>query len=409
MATLKFFIRGVFNVEELTDDLGDQIQFNPDGTSLPSGTYMLYLRDILTRDEKWNVTFELWYISMDGRQHGRLLSMSGNVNLISVTRDPLDRRLMLAQVSEDLVKTWIIDWEEATVEGYVASGIRGLSKEPKYPYLKVSPQSAYAFSPDGHWLVWDCEPEGVSAYCLLDLEEGGGIAVYPEGENIEQDRVPSYYGWSPNSEWFLALCNTRLVNPNWKGGRCLVWTEICLIEWQKTIDRIEDRVRVSFVRRHSIAPDGEHLFIVTYPNFNKGEETSHLIVIDRLCIVEGTCTEKLRFEFSPGGGWEAIWSFSGDLLALSYSPDTLPSSLAPGPATLVILDVARGSSHVVADHLGNGARVIGWSPDGKWIAMYCGDRHPYAVCALSTNGFFRPLVLDYEGSRQEFLGWLVVP
>jgi hypothetical protein len=408
-ATNEVFDWNTFRVEEIKEDTEIQIEFDPNIDSLIPGTYLLYLRDMIVRDKEGNGSFELWYISINGRLHGRVLSIQGALNLIAVSRNPQNEQLLLAQFEENHTKAWVVDWRNAIIRGFTAYGSRGLAKEERIPYLQVSPYGKYSFSPNGHWLVWDCEPEDVAAYCLIDLELGDGLAVFPFEDYSDSNRVPGFYTWSPDGEWFLAECKS-VINVD-SGAQCLVWLDQGVIErWEyKTWVEAGIFPPTFFVRRHSISPDGENLFIVLYPNFDKGEENSHIIVLDRLDIVEGTYKEKLRFEFSAGGGWEAIWSFSGDLLALSYSIDTLPSSLDPGPATLVILDVVKKSSYVVADHLSNGARVIGWSPDGEWIVTNCGDRHPYAVCVLSIDGFFRPLVLNYENSRQEFLGWFVVP
>ncbi len=395
------FVPNLFNVEILDDQVGQPVEFFDNIATLPSGMYMLYLRDKLLDTQPLQGLYEVRHSTLDGAEHSRILSVVSETSLVGITNDIDHPLILMAEFKDGEVIIREIDIIVGNVKTIRATGGQGFSES----LYSRSSSGVVSFSPDGHWLVWDCEPEGKYAWCLIDLDRGEGVTIVPGGEVYNGlNRGRGDYKWHPDGNWFLATCQDLEV-PTME-TYCVINPEDRTIRRWEYARKPMNEERPSYrIPSNAISPDGEMIYIL------KLKEESSLVILGEACILEEKCEEISRLEI-PRATTTAVWSYTIPQLALSHFDMTTDSSgaIRPGLSDLNIYDIGSSKIESIFKYGLAGLSALDWSPEGKWIALR--DNHHVIYLASLTGSYWKvvpetpqedPLAIDL------FLGWLVIP
>jgi len=401
------FVRDIYHVEEMREELQDVFDFNQASSSLPSGLYIIFFKDYFSEQLDTWIT-EVHYSSIDGSRRGKILSTQTDPTLIGITRDQYHPIILITRFYNEKLISRSVDWISGNMRTIVATGSSDIIKELKGP--RASPDLSHAFSPDGRWLVWDCAPDRTYAWCLIDLTNAEGWTIIPGGEVISfgGHRGKGYFKWSPQGDWFLASCESY-IDPD-QETQCLIFPRQAELMQYGFDTWAKGGIPPYLLRDMPISPDGRYLYILDPPKVLEDEVNGSLVVLNWDCIFSGICDTRRLYEFVWGNWQEAIWSPSGDQLALSYFPYSTTPGQDVGPTRLVTVNLEDNQSKVIFEYGPPGLLVTGWSPDGKWLALQNteGKINPYAIYVVSIDGLFRGVV-PMEEARIVFLGWFVVP
>lgn len=397
----EIFMPNLFDVEILDAQVGQPVEFFDDIKSLPSGMYMLYLRDKLLDTQPFQGLYEVRYATIDGAENNRILSIVSETSLVGITNDIDYPLILMAEFKDGEVIIREIDFIVGTVKTIRATGGQGFSES----IYSRSSSGVMSFSPDGRWLVWDCEPEGKYAWCLIDLDRGEGVTIVPGGEvNYGPNRGRGDYKWHPDGNWFLAVCQD-LEFPSMETYCVIDPEERTIQRWEYARRPMNGGSPSYRIPSNAISPDGELIYIL------KLNEESALVILGEACILEDECEEISRFEIPPAMT-TAVWSYTIPQLALSHFDMTTDSSgaIRPGLSDLNIYDIESSEIELIYEYGLAGLSALGWSPNGKWIALR--DNHHVIYLASLTGSYWKvvpetpqedPVAIDL------FLGWLVIP
>ena len=399
--TQESFVPNLFNVEILDGQIGQPIEFFDEIESLSSGMYILYLRDKLLDTQPLQGLYEVRYTTLDGAEHSRILSIVSETSLVGITNDIDHPLVLMAEFKDGEVIIREIDIIVGDVKTTRATGGQGFSES----LFSRSSSGVVSFSPDGRWLVWDCEPEGKYAWCLIDLDIGEGVTIVPGGEvYYGPNRGRGDFKWHPDGNWFLAICQD-LEFPSME-TYCVIDPEMRTIRrWEYARQPMNEGRSSRRIPSNAISPDGELIYIL------KIIEESDLVILREACILEDECEEIAQFEI-PRAMTTAVWSYTNPQLALSHFYMTTDSSgaIRPGSSDLNIYDIGSSEIELIYEYGPVGLSALSWSPDGKWIALRDNQRNIYL--SSLTGSYWKvvpetpqedPLAIDL------FLGWLVIP
>ena len=425
------FRENAFPVQRIDESLAQAgIDFDPAFTPLASGTYLFYITALKPEGtEAWHlgtVGIELRYVSLDATSRGRILSVQTQPDLLILSNDLQVARLLMAWFDEQGATVRELDLLERTMRTWQAAGLSKLYPDRRLSDYNVEISTEprrhlahHAFSPDGRWLLWDCELGGAVAWCLFDLKTGAAHSVEPCGQRVAKQEDAGRFNWSPASDRFLAY---EVYSPGTDRAPCLASLK------DRTVKRFgwppEYRAVVSEqdFGRHAPAdylwsPEGDRLFALREGDLQTGEGGA-IYVVSADCIFGGPCDPGtlVRWPYDIRGLFSTTFSWSPTVSSLALAEQPLAASgLGSGPRTSAgVLDLRDGQTRIVTDFAPAAAELRGWSPDGRWMVLLSlgGIESKHILLGLSSDGILRGLVPTIGAGGFGFIGfagWWVIP
>jgi hypothetical protein len=256
-----------------------------------------------------------------------------------------------------------------TADGFVIGDGNGRNFQPVdgIPWISSWSEdgSRAAFPHTGAYdQVWVGKPDGTDQALVSD--HGGTVQLSSDGRQIAILEGGRHLRW-------------RLSDGTWHE-----------LDLGVNLDTREPRINWT--------PAGDALVVSARndPDGNGGPGVTYLVSID------GTILARVD-------GSDPTWSPSGDLFAVSVSPDELD----PNGTTAPVSTKARGTVYLVARD-GTAVRVKdafspAWSPDGSSIAVLTGDPVATGVAVLAADGTGRRAIPNVAFNGAGGLRWVPYP